>query len=292
MNGIVVKAISGFYYVYSDKTTYECKARGSFRNSGASPVVGDYVDFSVLSDKNGVIESIHPRKNFLDRPLIANIDRIFIVSAFKTPSPDTYMIDLMSAICIYKKIEPVIVFNKSDMGSFENFERIYRNSGLKTLTVSAKNNDNTESLNELTSGKVCAFIGNSGVGKSSLINALNADLMLKTGEVSEKLGRGRHTTRHTELFIRKNGAFIVDTPGFSSLDISDDPLGFRDNLPLCFPEFKNYFGLCRFSDCTHTTEPKCSIAEAVKNGKIEASRYESYKKIFADLKDFKSWNLK
>ena len=292
MNGIVVKAISGFYYVYSDKTTYECKARGSFRNSGASPVVGDYVDFSVLSDKNGVIESIHPRKNFLDRPLIANIDRIFIVSAFKTPSPDTYLIDLMSAICIYKKIEPVIVFNKSDMGSFEKFEKIYRNSGLKTLTVSAKNNDNTESLSGFTAGKVCAFIGNSGVGKSSLINALNADLMLKTGEVSEKLGRGRHTTRHTELFIRENGAFIVDTPGFSSLDISDDPLGFRDNLPLCFPEFKEYLGLCRFSDCTHTTEPKCSIAEAVKNGKIEASRFESYKKIFADLKDFKSWNLK
>lgn len=292
MNGIVVKAISGFYYVYSDKTTYECKARGSFRNSGASPVVGDYVDFSVLSDKNGVIQGIYPRKNFLDRPLIANIDRIFIVSAFKTPSPDTYMIDLMSAICIYKKIEPVIVFNKSDMGSFEIFERIYRNSGLKTLTVSAKNKDNTESLNALTAGKVCAFIGNSGVGKSSLINALNADLMLKTGEVSEKLGRGRHTTRHTELFIRENGAFIVDTPGFSSLDISDDPLGFRDNLPFCFPEFKNYLGLCRFSDCTHTTEPKCKIAEAVIKGEIEASRYESYKKIFSDLKAVKSWNLK
>lgn len=292
MAGIIIKAISGFFYVHSNGTTFECRARGSFRNKGTSPVVGDKVEFTAENNGKGIIESIKERKNYLSRPNIANIDRAFIVSSYNVPSPDTNMIDFLSAVCLFNNIDPVIVFNKCDMGSFEKFEKIYNNAGFKVLTVSAKTGENIDALESLTQNAVCAFIGNSGVGKSSIINAVTGDLDLKTGEVSEKLGRGRHTTRHTELFIRDNGGYIVDTPGFSTIDISDNILEFKNRLPFCFPEFIKYFEFCRFSDCRHISEKGCGVLKAVENGEISRSRHNSYKKIFEDYKDIRHWTIR
>lgn len=292
MTGIIIKAISGFFYVHSNGLTYECRARGSFRNRGTSPVVGDKVEFTAENNQKGIVETVFERKNYLSRPNIANIDRAFIVSSYNIPSPDTNMIDFLSAVCIFNKIEPVIVFNKCDMGSFEEYEKIYDKAGFKVVTVSAKTGENIKQLEGLTENAVCAFVGNSGVGKSSIINAVTGDLDLKTGEVSQKLGRGRHTTRHTELFIRNNGGYIVDTPGFSSIDVSGNVIEFKNKLAFCFPEFEKYINNCKFSDCNHISEKGCGVLEAVKNGDISPSRHNSYKKIFEDYKDIKHWTIK
>lgn len=289
MIGILIKAISGFYYVNCDGNVYECKARGNFRKAGVSPVVGDSVEFTCIDNTHGVIESINPRKNILIRPLVANIDKLFIVSAYKTPSPDTLMIDRLTALAIYNNIEPIIVFNKADMGDFDKFSNIYKNSGFKTFVISAKNNTGLEQLYSEINGSICAFSGNSGVGKSSILNALFSDLKLKTGEVSEKLGRGRHTTRHTELFATENG-FVVDTPGFSSVETGGDLYDFKLALPHCFPDFYDYIDNCKFSSCSHTNEKGCSLIEAVKQGKVEKSRYESYLTLTNELKNISQWN--
>ena len=291
MTGILIKAISGFYYVSCDSAVYECKARGNFRKTGISPVVGDTVEFTCTDNTHGVIESVLPRKNILKRPLVANIDKLFIVSTYATPSPDTVMIDRLTALAVYNGIEPVIVFNKADMGSFEQFYRIYTNAGFKTFVVSAKDNLGLEQLKAEIDGCVCAFSGNSGVGKSSILNAMFSELELKTGEVSEKLGRGRHTTRHTELFSAGNG-FVVDTPGFSSVENDDDLYNFKISLADCFPEFSEYIGKCKFTSCSHINEKGCAVLDAVNCGKIEKSRHKSYVALSEELKDVSQWNSK
>ena len=289
MTGVLTKAISGFYYVSCDGRLYECKARGNFRKAGVSPVVGDGVEFSPTDNVHGVIENINQRKNFLTRPLVANIDKLFIVSAYKTPSPDTLMIDHLTALAIYNNIEPIIVFNKADMGDFDELYAVYKKSGFKTFVVSAKNNLGLQQLYKEISGSICAFSGNSGVGKSSILNALFPDLKLKTGEVSEKLGRGRHTTRHTQLFETENG-FVVDTPGFSSIETNADLYSFKISLADCFPDFSDYIGNCRFSSCTHTNEKGCAVIDAVNSGKIEKTRHQSYVTLLSELKNFTQWN--
>lgn len=289
MTGVLTKAISGFYYVSCDGRLYECKARGNFRKAGVSPVVGDGVEFSPTDNVHGVIENINQRKNFLTRPLVANIDKLFIVSAYKTPSPDTLMIDHLTALAIYNKIEPIIVFNKADMGDFDELYAVYKKSGFKTFVVSAKNNLGLQQLYKEISGSICAFSGNSGVGKSSILNALFPDLKLKTGEVSEKLGRGRHTTRHTQLFETENG-FVVDTPGFSSIETNADLYSFKISLADCFPDFSDYIGNCRFSSCTHTNEKGCAVIDAVNSGKIEKTRHQSYVTLLSKLKNVTQWN--
>ncbi len=289
MTGILIKAISGFYYVSSDNKVYECKARGNFRKTGISPVVGDSVEFSRTDDTHGVVESVNPRKNFLTRPLVANIDKLFIVSAYTTPSPDTLMIDRLSALAVYNNIEPIIVFNKADMGDFDAFYNIYRKSGFKTFVVSAKENEGLEPLFSEINGCVCAFAGNSGVGKSSILNAIYPDLRLKTGEVSEKLGRGRHTTRHTELFSAKNG-FVVDTPGFATIDNNENLYDFKISLAKCFPDFSDYIYDCKFTSCMHVNEKGCGLIEAVNRGDIQKSRHESYVALMNELKDVSPWN--
>ncbi len=291
MIGILIKAISGFYYVSCSDNVYECKARGNFRKAGISPVVGDIVEFT-LNGNNGVIEGIKDRKNILTRPLVANIDKLFIVSAYSTPSPDTLMIDRLSAMAVFNKIEPIIVFNKSDMGDFTDLYNIYSKSGFKTYIVSAKDNVGITDLRKEMKNSVCAFSGNSGVGKSSLLNALFDNLNLKTGEVSQKLGRGRHTTRHTELFFVGDGAYVVDTPGFSTANSGENLFEFKQSLPSCFRDFNDFLGGCRFTTCSHTTEKGCSVLEAVKNGKIQKSRHESYVALMNELKDVTAWNLK
>ena len=249
MTGIIIKALSGFYYIDDGSAVYECRARGNFRKSGISPLVGDRAEFE-LSGGSGVVTAVLPRKNFLSRPPVANIDRLFIVSSFENPAPNEYIIDRLTAIAVYHGIEPIIVFNKCDAGDFSCWESIYRAAGFRVFTVSAE-----------------------------------------TGEGSEKLGRGRHTTRHTELLRLTDGGYIADTPGFSSLETGGD-YEFKERLISCFPDLYEYSGNCRFTSCTHTCEKGCGVIAAAENGEIQKSRLESYKALFEELKDIKPWQAK
>lgn len=292
MTGILIKAISGFYYVACDGNVYECKARGNFRKAGVSPVVGDTVKFTLTDASHGIVVEINERKNLFNRPLVANIDKLFIVSAYTTPAPDTLMIDRLTALAVYNNIEPIIVFNKADMGSFDEFYNIYTKAGFKTFVVSAKENKGVDLLKNEMRNCVCAFSGNSGVGKSSILNALFPDLQLKTGEVSDKLGRGRHTTRHTELFFVGDGAYVVDTPGFSTVDTNEDLYSFKLSLAECFPDFGDYIDGCKFTSCSHTTEKGCAVIDAIKDGKIQKSRHDSYVALANELKNVTAWNNK
>lgn len=289
MNGLIVKAISGFYYVASGGRVYECKARGSFRKSGVSPLVGDMAEFELSDSENGVVTKILPRRNYLGRPPVANIDKLFIVSAYEKPSPNAYLIDKITAVAVYNGIEPIIVFNKCDLGGFDEWCGIYRKAGFKVFAVSAESGEGLADLKAELKDCVSAFTGNSGVGKSSILNSVYEGLDLKTGDVSDKLGRGRHTTRHTELFPLAEGGFVADTPGFSSIDYDGADYAFKENLVDCFPEFESCLGGCRFNSCTHTGEAGCAVKEAVGRGEIGASRYNSYLELFNELKDLKPW---
>ena len=291
MQGIIVKALSGFYYVETDKGVFECKARGKFRNQNTSPLVGDRVVISV-SGKSGTIETIEERKNMLTRPPIANIDKLFIVSGLVTPVPSTLLIDRIIAICEYKNIEPIIVFNKTDLASAEEYHCIYKNAGFKTITCSAKTGEGMDEIKVELEDCISAFTGNSGAGKSSILNAIFSSLNLSTAEISEKLGRGRHTTRHTELFRHEYDGYVADTPGFSLIDNEKDDLEFKDALPTLFRDFEEYRDSCLFHDCKHIAEKGCGVIEAVENGKIEKSRYDSFLTIYNELKDLKPWQIK
>ena len=290
--GTIIKAISGFYYVSDFVYTYQCKARGNFRHSKISPIVGDRVKFNAVSEDNGIITEILPRKNLLTRPAVSNIDKIIIVSSYQNPAPDLFMIDRMTAIAAYNKITPVIVFNKSDTGDFSEYERIYKSAGFNTYVVSAHDERTLVDLRKEFENCICAMAGNSGVGKSSLINSLFKGFELKTSEVSYALGRGKHTTRHTELFSNGVGGYVADTPGFSSIDPSDNLYDFKQSLFECFTDFLPYANNCAFTSCTHTGEPGCAIISAVNDGLIEKTRYESYKALFDELKDVKRWQTK
>lgn len=288
-DGIIIKSIAGFCYVEAGETVYECKPRGSFRKSAISPSVGDRVEIFVDGNK-GVVEKILERKNYLVRPPLANLDKLFIVSSFSVPSVNTLLIDRMTAICEHIGVTPVIVFNKADLGDFGELPEIYSSVGYKTFVVSAENNIGIEALKAELRGSLSAFCGNSGVGKSSLLNLVLDGVALTTGDVSEKLGRGRHTTRHVELY-KVDGGYVADTPGFSTLELTDFLLNDKDELKYCFPEFEKYFGKCRFSSCTHTTEPDCAVSEAVKRGELARSRVDSYISMYEDLKKIKSWEI-
>ena len=215
---------------------------------------------------------------------------MFIVSSYKTPSPDTLLIDRLTAVCVYNNIEPIIIFNKCDMGDFSEIASIYRNSGFKTYVVSAQKQIGIDNLKEEFKEGISAFAGNSGVGKSSIINAVFGDYFLKTGEVSEKLGRGRHTTRHTEIYRHNLGGYIADTPGFSSFDAPITDYNFKLKLSDCFPEFNEYSDKCRFSTCSHTCEKGCAVIAAVNEGLIEPTRHDSYKMLYDNVKDLKEWS--
>ncbi len=290
-NGIIVKALSGFYYVSTDNAVIECHARGLFRKNSDSPLVGDSVNIEILADGTGVVKEILPRKNFLIRPPIANVDKIFIVSSYTTPAPNTLVIDSMTAIAEDKGITPIIVFNKCDMGNFDDIASVYRNSGFTVFVVSAAEGIGMDELKAELSDSVSVFAGNTGVGKSSILNAVFSDLSLKTGEVSEKLGRGRHTTRHVELYPVAGG-YVADTPGFSSLDIEESELIYKENLQFAFKEFEQYIGECKFTSCTHTGEKGCAVLAALERGDIAQSRYESYKHLYTELSKYKEWEIK
>ncbi len=292
MKGIIIKAISGFYYVSSGDTVYECKPRGLFRKNNDDIFVGDEVELTELSENKGVIEKINTRKNFLIRPPIANIDKVFIISSYSTPAPNTLIIDTLTTIAEDKDIEPIIVFNKCDMGSFKDISEIYKKSGFKVFVISAIKNEGIENLRTEFYNSVSVLTGNSGVGKSSILNALFGENFLKTGEVNKKLGRGRHTTRHVELFSIGNNGFIADTPGFSSLSIEDSDLNYKENLQFAFRDFSDYIGSCKFTSCSHNGEKGCAILDAVNNGEICQSRYESYKHLYSELSKRKDWEIK
>lgn len=292
MEGLIVKAISGFYYVETDdRLVIECKARGKFKNDNQSLLVGDRVEIT-SNGQSGVVDTVLPRKNTLDRPPVANIDKLFIVSSSVIPSPNTLLIDRMTTLCAYKNIEPVIVFNKTDLEDVTPWCDIYRKAGFKTIACSAKTGEGIKEIISELSGNISAFTGNSGAGKSSLLNRIFPNLSLSTGDVSSKLGRGRHTTRHTELFSHEFAGYVADTPGFSSLEGDKDDLEFKENLSSFFTDFDEYRFDCKFSDCNHTGEKGCAVCSAVQDGKIQPSRYKSYITIFEELKDIKAWNIK
>lgn len=288
MKGILLKAIAGFYYIEAGGSVYECKARGIFRKQNESPTVGDSLEFDVLENLKGVVSKILPRKNFLIRPPIANLDQLFIISSHDTPAPNALLIDRLTAIAVNNNIEPIIVFNKADLGQMDDWKGLYTRAGFKCLITSGVNGDGCNEIINMLEGKISAFTGNSGVGKSSLLNCMFPELELKTGEVSSKLGRGRHTTRHVELYP-VCGGYVADTPGFSSLDIERTMPLKKEELPFVFPDFSDYLGNCKFTSCTHTVEKGCAVLEAVQNGEVEKTRIESYKIIYNEIKDIKEW---
>lgn len=289
MTGIIVKALSGFYYVADGDMIFECKARGNFRKSGVSPLVGDSVEYEKTGEKSGIVNKILPRHSCLVRPPVANIDKLFIVSAYSSPAPSASVIDKMTVIACFNGIEPVIVFNKSDMGDFSDWKKIYEKSGFKVYVICAENGYGIEELKSELKGCVSAFTGNSGVGKSSILNCIFGENFIATGEVSEKLGRGRHTTRHTELYVLPFGGFVADTPGFSSLELEFGDAELKERLVDCFPDFEPFSSQCRFTSCTHIKENGCAVCEAVRKGEIAESRHQSYAELFEQLKNIKPW---
>ncbi len=291
INGIIIKGIGGFYYVEAaDGIVYECKARGVFRKEKITPLAGDRVEITVESNNKNSIDKILERRNFFKRPPIANIDTLVIVSSVCDPRPNLLIIDRLIAVASYKNVEPIIVFTKDDLQSANEFVKIYTNAGFKTFAVSNETGEGIEKVKSIIDGGITVFTGNSGVGKSSLINRMYPDFCLETGEISRKLGRGRHTTRHVELFKVGSG-YIADTPGFSSLDFETNDLIKKDELAFCFPDFTDYIGSCRFSTCAHVNDKGCSLVEAVKNGDVERTRHESYVTMYNEVKDIKDWQL-
>ena len=291
MTGIIIKALSGFYYVKSGDKIYTCKARGNFRKSGVSPLVGDRVKISALEDLTGTVDEIEPRKTELLRPPVANIEKLFILSSFENPAPNTLIIDKLTVLARHNGIEPIIVFNKSDMGDFGKFEEIYKKSGFKTFVISAVNGIGLDMLKRELKDSISAFTGNSGVGKSSVLNAILGEELIATGEVSEKLGRGRHTTRHTQIYPLPFGGFVADTAGFSSIETGND-YTLNEHLINCFDDFSDFVRGCRFTSCSHTKEKGCAVIEAVKNGEIMKSRHESYITLYDELKNLKEWQIR
>ena len=291
IDGTIIKGIGGFYYVEAAGELYECKARGAFRKKKITPLAGDNVKITVRKDKENTIDEIYQRKNFLLRPPVANIDTLIIVSSVKEPVPSLLVIDKLTAIAVDKGIKPCVVFSKSDLGETSELEEIYKKAGIETASVCCKTGMGIDKVKAMIGEGITVFTGNTGVGKSSLLNCIDSRFELATGAVSDKLGRGRHTTREVTLYHIGTG-LVADTPGFSSLDIEQSSeVIVKENLPFCFPEFNDYLGKCKFSSCSHTVEKGCLVLEAVKNGKIHPSRHANYISMYNDVKDLKDWQL-
>lgn len=287
MQGKIIKGIAGFYYVDSSDGVFQCKAKGIFRNKSIKPLVGDNVEFEITheEDKEGNITEILERDNELIRPAVANIDQAMIVFALKAPNPNVNLLDKLLVCMEYQNIETIICFNKTDIADKDfakELASIYRNAGYKVLFTSATENEGVEEVKQALKGKSTVFAGPSGVGKSSMLNAIKEDAVMETGDISEKIGRGKHTTRHSEIFKTDDDTYVFDTPGFGSLFI---PGMTKERLEDCFPEFSLYTNECRFIGCAHINEPDCAVKDALVENKIAESRYESYKAFYEELKE-------
>ena len=289
--GIIVKALSGFYYVDTPEGIIECRARGKFRMDGTSPLVGDRVRCSVEPNGKGRIDSLYERRNFFIRPAVANIDTLVFVAANTNPVTDPFLIDRVSVIAAEVECRLLLCINKTDIDTAEELYDIFTRAGFDVIRTSAETGEGIESLREALRGQVCAFTGNSGVGKSSVLNALLPGANIETGAVSERLGRGKHTTRHVQLYELGNGTYIADTPGFASLDVEMLCEISKENIQHCFIEFAPYIGKCRFNDCAHLKEPGCAVRQAVDDGEITASRYRSYQRLYEIAAQRKSWEV-
>ena len=292
MQGKIVKGISGFYYVHVvESGIYECKAKGIFRQQKMKPLVGDDVEIDIISEekKTGNVAAILPRKNALIRPAVANVDQALLIFAAASPNPNFNLLDRFLVMMGRQDVPVILCFNKCDLITEEQKQEIasiYETSGCKILFVSAKKELGLNALQEILEGKTTTVAGPSGVGKSSLINLLAPEACMETGEISKKIERGRHTTRHAELIQLKGDGYIMDTPGFSSLYLPEME---KEELQDCYPEFAAYEPYCRFQGCSHISEPDCRVKEALSEGKIHPVRYENYCQLYGELKDRKKY---
>lgn len=287
MTGKIIKGIAGFYYVLVESAVYECKAKGIFRKEKKKPMVGDQVEIEVLDQETmtGNLISILPRKNELIRPAVANVDQAMVIFALESPKPNIALLDRFLLMMEWQQVETKICFNKEDLAGQEEAERlcaIYQRCGYQVLMCSAARGDGVEEIKEVLKGKTTVVAGPSGVGKSSLTNLMQENVLMETGEISQKLKRGKHTTRHSQVIAVSQETFLMDTPGFSSLDTIDVP---KEELRFYFPEFGTYEGKCRFNGCQHMNEPDCAVKEAVETGVISRSRYENYRMFYHELKE-------
>ena len=275
--GIILKGIGGFYYVDTPEGLIECKARGRFRKTVGKPIVGDRVTLEIQpEDGTGYLLDIAPRKNSLVRPAVANLDLLVAVASAAPPVTDPFLIDRVTAIAVHKDIDVLVVINKTDENPGDELYAVYQKSGIEVLRVSALTGEGIDALTARIRGRVSAFAGNSGVGKSSVLN---------------RIGRGKHTTRHVELHPIEGGGYIADTPGFSSFDTEQMDLVLAEDLQYAFPEFEPYIGQCKFTGCAHVKEKGCAVLAAVEAGEIAKSRHESYVKLYESVKDLKEWEL-
>lgn len=284
-SGIITKCLGGLYTVETLDGILECKARGIFRNRGISPYVGDTVEI-----QNGVISEILNRKNCIIRPPLANLDQLIFIVSTCNPSPNYLILDKFIAIAEYKGITPIIAITKTDLGSGAEIKEIYKNIGIDVFEIDYNNPETIEVFRNLLKGKISALTGNSGAGKSTLLNAVDSDLNIPTAEISKKLGRGKHTTRHAQLYKLSEGGYIADTPGFSTFETNRYDIIRKEELADCFREFRKYTD-CRFRDCSHTCEKGCKVIEALENGEISSSRHESYCTMYEEAKQLKEWEL-
>ena len=289
--GRIVRSISGFYDVQTPDGIITCRGRGSLRKGGESPLTGDMVQITVEQGK-GMVEKILPRRNRFVRPAVANVDALVVFAANVNPVTEPYLIDRVAAIAGDQEVQVILCVNKCDLDPAVDLVRIYRNAGFPVIRASAETGEGVEELRSLLQGKLVAFTGNTGVGKSSMLNRLCPELQLATGEVSEKLGRGRHTTRHVELFRLGEDTYVADTPGFASFDTEQMDVILKENLQYAFSDFAPFMGQCQFHDCSHRSEPGCQIRQAVEEGEIEKTRYDSYLRLYEKSSQIKTWELK
>lgn len=291
MEGKIIKGIAGFYYVQTGDQIYECKAKGIFRNKKVKPLVGDDVKIDILDevDKEGNITEIFPRTNELIRPAVANVDQALVVFAVKHPKPNYNLLDRFLMMMEKQNVPVIVCFNKMDLVKEKEFailNTVYENCGHKVIFSSIVEQKGIEDIEDLIRGKTTVLAGPSGVGKSSLMNLLQPDAHMETGDVSEKIKRGKHTTRHSELIRIETDTFVLDTPGFSSLFIH---MFDEDEIKDYFREFTPYEAQCRFQGCSHTHEPNCGVKKALEEGKISQIRYDNYVNIYTELKEKRKW---